>query len=209
MTSEELRAAHSSDRQNWSTPAPDFAWVHAAFRFTVDVCAEPWNHKLPRYFSKKENGLAQPWRREVWWNNCEYAEVTAWTAYSKHEAMLGGVGVNLVKACPDTDWFISATERGMGSLLKSYFVPETRVWWTVWRHLTCGVYHHDARIKFEVPAGTRGKKGNLVVPTGAPFPSTLIIHAARKHRRLADFRPAKSLKLPGFQRPNLAWRMPE
>lgn len=188
-------AMTSSARQNYGTPMEEFSWWNWCFRFTVDACAEKWNAKLRRYWSAKDNGLAQDGRREIVWDNPEYDSVVKWLKRSKEESILGGVWVNLVASRPDTRWFRDAIEKDMGRLLRSYFVPETRVWWLLWEELVVGVYHHDARLVFDVPPGTLDKKGRPMKSEPAPFPSSLIIHAARARWRIPKLRPASTLRL--------------
>jgi site-specific DNA-methyltransferase (adenine-specific) len=48
----------------WSTPDWLFDLLHGEFRFTVDAAASDANHKLPRYWTVKQNGLAQDWTGE-------------------------------------------------------------------------------------------------------------------------------------------------
>jgi site-specific DNA-methyltransferase (adenine-specific) len=50
-----------SPKQNWGTPADLFNTLHREFHFTVDVCAEAANAKLPHYFNRKMDGLKQAW----------------------------------------------------------------------------------------------------------------------------------------------------
>jgi hypothetical protein len=226
MNERALEAATSTRIQNWGTPADFFAWQRWCWSFTVDACAEKWNAKHRSYWTKRQNGLAQPWRREVAWCNSEYSGengrpiVGQWLAHGKHEAMHGGVAVHLVATRPDTDWWRKAVEQGNGPLLRSYFVPETRVWWYLWRDVVCGTYNHDERLEFVAPPGATDKRGKPMEVTGALFPSSLIVFAARAHRRRVKVRPGMALErytptskeakdngLMGY--PLLTWRMPE
>lgn len=206
MKRDTLETLTSSTRQNYGTPRPFIRWLSSFARLQVDVCAESWNAKLRRYFTKRDNGLAQRWRHFIWWNNCQYDQVDEWLSYSAHEGMMGGAGFNLVATRPDTRWWRAATE-GFGPLVRSCFVPETRVWWTVWRDLVVGVYNHHKRLVFDVPPGAVDKNGEPVKQESAPFPSSLIIHAARAVRRGVDFGPAKKLMTPHGVA--LTWGMPE
>lgn len=212
MSTLDLEPMMSSVRQNYGTPQPFFRWVNACFNFDVDVCAEAWSAKTKHYFTKATNGLAQSWRELCWWDNCQYDEVDDWLPYSQHEAIMGGAGVNLVASRPDARWFRGSTESGMGALMRSYFVPQTRVWWMVWQHLIVGVYNHHKRLAFDVPPGTLNKKGQPVKVESAPFPSSLIIHVARASRRKVSLAPARRLWLPGSTKPalpDLTYGMPE
>lgn len=226
MNERALQAATSSKIQNWGTPWDFFAWQRWCWRFTIDACAEAWNKKLKCFWSAKENGLAQPWRKEIVWDNPEYSDrkgrpiVGRWLKHAKHEAVMGGVSVNLVASRHDTDWWRTAVEADNGPLARSYFVPETRVWWCVWRDLLVGTYDHDERLEFDAPPGAVGKDGNPMQTSGALFPSALLIFAARARHRMVKVQPAPRLmayaprgseaagnKLIGY--PLLTYGMPE
>lgn len=49
----------------WSTPSKLFNDLDKKHHFTLDACASDFNHKCPRYFTVKENGLSQDWAGEV------------------------------------------------------------------------------------------------------------------------------------------------
>jgi len=55
-----------------------FAQFDRRFGFTVDAAASAHNAKLPRYWSKKENGLAQDWTGERVWCNPPYSTIRPW-----------------------------------------------------------------------------------------------------------------------------------
>jgi phage N-6-adenine-methyltransferase len=57
----------------WATPPDLFASLHKEFRFDLDVCALPENAKCARYFTPKDDGLAQAWSGTVWMNPPRYA----------------------------------------------------------------------------------------------------------------------------------------
>ena len=51
-----------SKKQNWATPPDLFESLHEEFNFTIDVCAEEWNAKLPlSYWDLEDNCLDQDW----------------------------------------------------------------------------------------------------------------------------------------------------
>lgn len=59
----------SSASDEWPTNPEDFAeWDREFGGFTLDVCATSENAKCQRYFTKREDGLAQPWTGRVWCN---------------------------------------------------------------------------------------------------------------------------------------------
>ena len=55
-----------SEKQNWATPIDLFNELNEEFNFDIDVCAEPWNKKLPTFWSEEDNCLLRSW--EGW--NC-------------------------------------------------------------------------------------------------------------------------------------------
>lgn len=46
--------------------------------FTLDVCASKLNAKLPRYFTREQNGLKQSWTDEIVWCNPPYSDIGSW-----------------------------------------------------------------------------------------------------------------------------------
>ena len=66
------------DIDDRATPAEWFAELHAKYAFTVDVAAAPHNAKLPRYFTKAQNGLLQSWDGERAWGNIPFSRIRPW-----------------------------------------------------------------------------------------------------------------------------------
>lgn len=54
-------ALFSSNTDEWATPQDVYDSLDAEFGFNLDVCATDDNHKVDRYFTQAENGLAQSW----------------------------------------------------------------------------------------------------------------------------------------------------
>lgn len=52
--------------------------LHERFGFTIDAAAAPHNAKLPRYFTREQNGLEQPWDTERIWCNPPYSDIEPW-----------------------------------------------------------------------------------------------------------------------------------
>src|SRR5262245_48992680 len=46
---------------DWATPQPLFDELNAEFGFTLDVCSTSQNAKCPKFFTRDDDGLAQPW----------------------------------------------------------------------------------------------------------------------------------------------------
>lgn len=61
--------------------------------FTLDAAANHHNAKCPRYFTREDNGLAQPWAGERVWVNPPYSHIEpwvrkAWSEPAAHVVML-------------------------------------------------------------------------------------------------------------------------
>jgi phage N-6-adenine-methyltransferase len=53
--------------------------------FTVDVAANVENAKCARYYTKEQDGLAQPWADEVVWCNPPYSDIRPWVEKALRE----------------------------------------------------------------------------------------------------------------------------
>lgn len=96
----------SSKTGDWATPQEFFDRLNAEFHFTLDPCADERNHKCERYFTKKQNGLAQSWAGETVFCNPPYGrDISLWIRKGLEEAQNGAVVVLLIHARTDTKWF--------------------------------------------------------------------------------------------------------
>lgn len=95
----------SSKTDNWETPQDFFDQLNAEFNFTLDPCADEVNHKCPRYFTRKEDGLLQKWAGETVYCNPPYGrELSKWIAKCANESRHATV-VMLIPARTDTRAF--------------------------------------------------------------------------------------------------------
>jgi site-specific DNA-methyltransferase (adenine-specific) len=92
---------------NRETPQWLFDKYHARWRFTLDVCATKRNAKCPVYFSRRDNGLAQPWRGVCWMNPPYGDEIGDWVRKATEEvaARRAIAVVALLPARTDTAWW--------------------------------------------------------------------------------------------------------
>jgi phage N-6-adenine-methyltransferase len=60
--------------------------LNERFGFTVDVAAAAHNAKCERYYTREQDGLAQPWAGEVAWCNPPYSSIAPWVDKAWHEA---------------------------------------------------------------------------------------------------------------------------
>ena len=49
----------SSKTDQWSTPQNFFDELNKEFNFTLDPCADEFNHKCDKYFTEEQDGLKQ------------------------------------------------------------------------------------------------------------------------------------------------------
>lgn len=98
---------YSSLRDDWETPQSLFDRLHAQCEFTLDVCATDANAKLPKYFTKSDDGLSKSWQGHTFWMNPPYGRgISDWVKKALLESIEGGCrGVALIHARTDTRWF--------------------------------------------------------------------------------------------------------
>jgi site-specific DNA-methyltransferase (adenine-specific) len=96
---------HRSLKTEWETPQWFFDQYNEKFGFTLDVCASPLNAKCDRYFTRDQDGLAQPWEGVCWMNPPYGTVVMKWLAKAHASAQAGATVVCLVKAATDTEWW--------------------------------------------------------------------------------------------------------
>lgn len=94
----------SSKTPEWSTPQDVFDKLNTEFSFTLDPAATKNNAKCARFYTEKEDGLAQDWKGERVFCNPPYGRVIGrWV----EKMATGGadVSVGLLPARTDTRWF--------------------------------------------------------------------------------------------------------
>lgn len=52
--------------------------LNAEFGFTLDAAADAQNHKCPRYYTREQDGLKQPWPGAVWCNPPYGRQIGKW-----------------------------------------------------------------------------------------------------------------------------------
>lgn len=98
----------SSKTDQWATPQAFFDELNEEFSFTLDPCADEFNHKCEKYFTKEQDGLVQDWGGETVFCNPPYGrEIPLWVKKCYDEVRSGGcsVAVMLIPARTDTRWF--------------------------------------------------------------------------------------------------------
>lgn len=96
----------SSASDQWATPQDFFDELNEEFHFTLDPCADAYNYRCQKYFTKEENGLFQDWQGEVVSCNPPYGRgINKWIAKASNEAGGETTIVMLIPARTDTKWF--------------------------------------------------------------------------------------------------------
>jgi len=98
----------SSKTDQWATPQGFFDELNKEFRFTLDPCADEFNHKCQKYFTKEQDGLRQDWDGETVFCNPPYGrEIPHWVKKCFEEVHSNNCpcAVMLIPARTDTRWF--------------------------------------------------------------------------------------------------------
>lgn len=87
----------------WATPQALFDAWHARLGFTVDAAASDLNHKLPRYWTKATDGLAQSWAGERSFLNPPWSDVAPWVGKMLQKEQQ--VAAAILPARTDQKWY--------------------------------------------------------------------------------------------------------
>ena len=100
------RVHFSSERDTWETPQALFDELDREFAFTLDPCCLPETAKCAKFYTPKEDGLAQSWAGERVFMNPPYGrEIGKWIRKAYEEAQCGAVVVCLIPSRTDTAWW--------------------------------------------------------------------------------------------------------
>ncbi len=109
MSSHGYMATATSD--DWPTPQWLVDAMAAEFGpFDLDPAASPGNAKAPVFFTKDDDGLAQPWKGKVWLNPPYGRQIVRWLAKARGEVAAGRaeIVVCLVPVRTGTRWWAEA-----------------------------------------------------------------------------------------------------
>ena len=97
----------SSKTDDWATPQDFFDELNREFGFTLDPCADQFNHKCATYYTKEQDGLVHDWAVERVFCNPPYGkEIGKWVQKSLEESRKPDtLVVMLIPARTDTKWF--------------------------------------------------------------------------------------------------------
>jgi len=102
-----IEVMFSSKDDKWSTPQDFYDELNAEFNFTLDPCADDYNHKCEKYFTEEINGLEQSWEGERVFCNPPYGDaIKDWVRKAYIEGCKpNGLVVMLIPARTDTRYF--------------------------------------------------------------------------------------------------------
>ena len=97
----------SSKTDQWATPNDFFDKLNDEFHFTLDPCADEFNHKCEKYYTKEIDGLSKIWFYETVFCNPPYGkEIGEWVKKCYWSAKMDhSTCVMLIPARTDTKWF--------------------------------------------------------------------------------------------------------
>ena len=97
----------SSKTDQWATPQHFFDELNKEFGFTLDPCADEFNHKCDLWFDKQTDGLKQNWGGQRVFCNPPYGkEISKWVEKCFAESNKENtICVMLIPARTDTKWF--------------------------------------------------------------------------------------------------------
>lgn len=75
MGKNNLDVHFSSKTDDWATPQEFFDRLNKEFNFTLDPCADEFNAKCAKYYTKKDDGLGKSWAGEHVFMNPPYGRV--------------------------------------------------------------------------------------------------------------------------------------
>lgn len=101
------KALLSSQSMNWCTPIEFFEKLDREFFFDLDPAATQKSAKCKKYFTPKENGLAQSWEGHTVFCNPPYGrQIAQWVEKGFRESQKAGTTVvMLIPARTDTQYW--------------------------------------------------------------------------------------------------------
>ena len=104
---ENIQVMFSSKYDKWSTPQDFYDELNTEFGFTLDPCADEFNHKCNKYYTEEDDGLLQDWKGEIVFCNPPYGRhIKDWVRKAYIEGCKPNTTVvMLIPARTDTTYF--------------------------------------------------------------------------------------------------------
>jgi phage N-6-adenine-methyltransferase len=102
----DLSVHYSSKTDDWATPQAFFDKLHAEFHFTLDPCATAENTKCSSFITESQDGLKQPWGKEIVFMNPPYGRaIRDWVEKAYRSSLTGATVVCLIPSRTDTSYW--------------------------------------------------------------------------------------------------------
>ena len=82
--------AVSSEKEDWATPPELYKKLNEEFGFTIDLCADEYNHLCDRYYTKENDGLKADIKNEIVYCNPPYGRAETALFVKKCAEDIGG-----------------------------------------------------------------------------------------------------------------------
>lgn len=131
----------SSRKQDWSTPDHLVQHWISEFDLNTDLCAMPYNARLPNFITPEMDSLAKPWEAPIrGFCNPPYEDVGAWLRQALISCAHGAFSLHLIPANTDTRWFFDFGQHAQVDFFKGRinFVDRTPPAVEVERLMKCG-----------------------------------------------------------------------
>lgn len=102
---ENIQVMFSNKKNDWSTPQDFYDELNKEFNFTLDPCADKYNHKCDKYYTEEDNGLEKSWGNEIVFCNPPYNDCYNWAKKCFIESKTGATVVLLIPSRTDTKYF--------------------------------------------------------------------------------------------------------
>ena len=102
MNTNDMNVMFSHKKDEWATPQKFFDDLNEEFNFTLDPCADEFNHKCEKYYTEEDDGLLKDWSKDIVFCNPPYSKSKEWIKKASNEAKKGATVVMLIPARTDT-----------------------------------------------------------------------------------------------------------
>jgi len=120
MDTQVQKLMFSSNSDEWETPPEFYDKLNKRFKFTLDPCCSPDNHKCDKYYTYKEDGLSKSWADEKVFVNPPYGDIGEWVKKAYKEATENrAIVVLLIPSRTDTKYWHDYVMNGASVI---YFV---------------------------------------------------------------------------------------
>ena len=110
-----IKGLYLSEAWDYETPDKFWDFLNVIFGFTLDVAANNFNTKTPKFIDENTNALTVEWKTDGrWWMNPPWGrkytkktgyKINDWVNKALFEFRKGNEGVAIVSARTDTKWW--------------------------------------------------------------------------------------------------------